>query len=56
LLAIIKATKATGIKTWLVGKRGGSFTEQGFTDWFADEMAKAGMPAGYTRHGLRSGA
>jgi site-specific recombinase XerD len=53
LLAIIKATRATGLKTWLIGKRGGSFTEQGFTDWFADEMAKAGMPKHYTPHGLR---
>jgi site-specific recombinase XerD len=40
-------------KTWLIGKRGGSFTEQGFTDWFADQMAKAGLPKGYTPHGLR---
>ena len=53
LMAIIKATKATGLKTWLVGKRGGSFTEDGFTYWFADEMAKAGMPKQYTPHGLR---
>jgi site-specific recombinase XerD len=53
LLAIIKATKATGLKTWLVGARGGSFETQAFTDWFAAEMAKAGMPKQYTPHGLR---
>ena len=58
LLAIIKATKPkitpiAGLKTWLVNGRGKPFTEQGFTDWFADEMAKALMPAGYTPHGLR---
>jgi hypothetical protein len=29
LLAVIKATKATGLKTWLIGSRGGSFTDQG---------------------------
>jgi site-specific recombinase XerD len=53
LLATIKATKATGLKTWLVGKRGGSFNEQGFTDYFSDQMAKAGMPSRCTPHGLR---
>jgi site-specific recombinase XerD len=53
LWEIIKATKATGLKTWLVGARSGSFATQGFTDWFAAEMAKAGLPAGYTPHGLR---
>lgn len=40
LLAVIKATKATGLKTWLIGARGGSFTDQGLTDWFSAEMAK----------------
>ena len=40
LLAVIKAAKATGLKTWLIGSRGGSFTDQGFTDWFSAEMAK----------------
>jgi site-specific recombinase XerD len=53
LLAIIKATKATGLKTWLVGKRGGAFNEQGFTDWFSDQMAKARMNPLCTPHGLR---
>lgn len=52
-LGLTQATKATGLKTWLIGKSGGSFATQGFTDWFADEMTKAGMPAGYTPHGLR---
>src|SRR5262245_3299777 len=41
LLAIIKAAKATSLKTWLIGKRGGSFTGQGLTDWFSAEIAKA---------------
>ena len=53
LLAVIKATKATGLKTWLISKRGRPFTEQAFTDWFADRMAEAGMPKHYTPHGLR---
>jgi integrase len=47
------ATKATGLKTWLIGARGGSFTDQGFTDWFSEEMAKAGLPARCVPHGLR---
>jgi hypothetical protein len=42
LLGTIKATKATGLKTWLIGSRGGSFTDQGLTDWFSAEMAKGG--------------
>ena len=41
LLAVIKATKATGLKTWLIGARGGSFSDQGLTDWFSAEMANA---------------
>gem|GEM_PF-5868266 len=45
LLDIIKATKTTGLKTWLVGKRGDAMTEQNFTDWFGEEVQKAGMPA-----------
>lgn len=53
LLAVIKATKATGLKNWLIGARGGSFTDQGLTDWFSAEMAKAGLPARCTPHGLR---
>ncbi|WP_051396741.1 site-specific integrase [Bradyrhizobium elkanii] len=53
LLAIIKATQPTGIKTWLVGARGGAFGNQGFTDWFGAEIAKAGLPARCTPHGLR---
>ena len=44
LLATIKATKATGLKTWLIGARGGSLTNQGFTDWFGAEMANADCP------------
>jgi integrase len=53
LLAVIKATTPTGLRTWLVGARSGSFTDQGFTDWFGGEMAKAGLPARCTPHGLR---
>jgi hypothetical protein len=50
---VIKATTPTGLRTWLVGARSGSFTDQGFTDWFGGEMAKAGLPARCTPHGLR---
>jgi integrase len=53
LLAVIKATKATGLKTWLIGSRGGCFTDQGLTDWFSAEVAKARLPARCTPHGLR---
>nr|WP_249165581.1 hypothetical protein [Bradyrhizobium sp. AUGA SZCCT0431] len=42
LLATIAATKATGLKTRLIGARSGSFTDQGFADWFGAEMAKGG--------------
>jgi hypothetical protein len=42
LIAVIKATVPTGLKTWLVGSRGGSFTDQGLTDWFSAEIAKGG--------------
>jgi len=37
LLAVIKATTPTGLRTWLVGARSGSFTDQGFTDWFGGD-------------------
>jgi hypothetical protein len=40
LLAVIKATTATGLKTWLIGSRGGCFSDQGLTDWFLAEVAK----------------
>jgi hypothetical protein len=53
LLAVIKATQATGLKAWLIGARGGSFTNQGFTVWFGADIAKAGLPARCTPHGLR---
>jgi site-specific recombinase XerD len=53
LLAVIKATKATGMKTWLISARGGTFVNQSFTDWFSAEIAKAGLPARCTPHGLR---
>jgi integrase len=53
LLEVIKPTTPTGLRTWLVGARSGSFTDQGFTDWFGAEMAKAGLPARCTPHGLR---
>jgi hypothetical protein len=41
------------LKTWLIGKRGGTMTDQGFTDWFAEEMANAGIPVRCTPHGMR---
>jgi site-specific recombinase XerD len=53
VLAVIKATPTVGLKTWLVNGRGKPFTDQGFTDWFSAEWAKAGLPAEYTPHGLR---
>ena len=53
MIAAIKATVPTGLKKWLVGSRGGSFTDQGLTDWFSAEIAKAGLPARCTPHGLR---
>jgi integrase len=53
LLAVIQATKAAGLKTWLIGARGGCFTDQGLTDWFSAEMTKAGLPVRCTPHGLR---
>jgi integrase len=40
----------------LIGSRGGSFTDQGLPDWFSAEVAKAGLPARCTPHGLRKRA
>jgi hypothetical protein len=49
----VGSTQATGLKAWLIGARGGSFTNQGFTVWFGADIAKAGLPARCTPHGLR---
>lgn len=44
LVAIIRATPGTGIKTWLVDGHGKPFTEEAFSHWFADRCDEAGLP------------
>jgi integrase len=53
LLAIIRQTSGTGIKTWLVDGTGKPFTEDAFSHWFADRVKEAGVPSCCTPHGLR---
>jgi len=53
VLAIIKATKTVGMKTWLVGARGKPLQKWDLTRWFTDQIATAGLPARCTPHGLR---
>jgi integrase/recombinase XerD len=44
LMALIRATPGTGIKTWLVDGTGKPFTEEAFSHWFADRCDEAGLP------------
>jgi integrase len=53
LVAIIRQTSGTGIKTWLVDGHGKPFTEDAFSHWFADQVKKAGLGPRCTPHGLR---
>jgi integrase len=39
--------------TFLVTEYGKSFSPAGFTNWFRDKCAEAGLPAGLSSHGLR---
>jgi integrase len=44
LLAVIRATPGTGIKTWLVDGHGKPFTEEAFSHFFADRCDEASLP------------
>ena len=39
--------------TYLVTERGKPFTDAGFGNWFRDRCNEAGIPAGYSAHGVR---
>jgi integrase len=43
---------AHGLKTWLIHKRGESFTAAGFGNWFRERCDEAGLPE-CTAHGIR---
>jgi site-specific recombinase XerD len=42
--------------TYLTTEQGKAFTSYAFGDWFRDRCTEAGIPAGYTAHGLRKAA
>jgi integrase len=46
---------ATGNMTFLINGWGKPFTSTGFSEWFGKAAKAAGLPAGYTAHGLRKG-
>jgi integrase len=53
VVAIVRQTAGTGIRTWLVDGHGKPFTEDAFSHWFADQVKAAGLPPRCTPHGLR---
>jgi integrase len=55
LLEIIEATPAENM-TFLTTGKGEPFTAAGFTNWFRDMCADAGLPRGLSAHGLRKAA
>jgi integrase len=44
LMAIIRQTSGTGIRTWLVDGHGKPYTDATFSHWFADRCDEAGLP------------
>ena len=52
LAEIIAKTKVLGIATFLTTARGVAFTPIGFSGWFSDKVAEAGL-SGLSGHGLR---
>lgn len=54
LAAVIAATPASNL-TFLANGWGKQFTPNGFSFWFSTIAQQAGMPVGYTAHGLRKG-
>jgi len=55
LAAVLDVPPATENMTYLVNAWGRPFTDNGFSKWFSDAAQKAGLPEGYTAHGLRKG-
>ena len=52
LRAAIDAT-TTGIRTFVVTEKGEQFSPAGFTNWFRRMCNEAGLPNGFSAHGLR---
>jgi integrase len=55
-LADILRTAPVGPATFLVTEAGAPFTSAGFGNWFRDRCDQAGVPFGYSAHGLRKAA
>jgi len=56
LAAVIAGTPTVdGNLTYLTNERKRPFTANGFSSWFSNVARAAGLPAGYTAHGLRKG-
>ncbi len=51
--AAIEAMPVQGFDTFLVTEYGKAFTPQGFTNWFKDKCAAAGLPDASSPHGVR---
>jgi integrase len=54
LAAVLAATPAPGL-TFLTNGKGEPWQAHRFSKWFSDAALLAGLPAGYTAHGLRKG-
>jgi integrase len=54
LTVVLEATPADNL-TFLINGWNKPFTSTGFSEWFGKAAKAAGLPAGYTAHGLRKG-
>jgi integrase len=54
LAAVLDATPVDNL-TFLINGWGKPFTSTGFSEWFGKAARAAGLPTGYTAHGLRKG-
>jgi integrase len=54
LAAVLEASPADNL-TFLINGWNKPFTPTGFSEWFGKAAKAAGLPAGYTAHGLRKG-
>jgi len=54
LAAVLAATAADNL-TFLINGWDKPFMPTGFSEWFGNAAKAAGLPAGYTAHGLRKG-
>ena len=53
LIKALDAMPAIPLRTFLVTDQGMAFTPAGFGNWFRDRCNEAGIPVGYSAHGIR---